>query len=134
MIRIPINTEIDSQTLLKNVATLSIKELEAFAKELNTLIQQRKKQEHSNKEKNLLNLLNRTVLSKAEQDRILELSPKVELETISVIEKKELTTLLAQSETLRNKRVEMMISLSKLKGITLPEVMQQLGLISLRHI
>jgi len=134
MIRIPINTEIDSQTLLKNVATLSIKELEAFAKELNTLIQQRKKQEHSNKEKKLLNLLNRTVLSKAEQDRILELSPKVALETISVIEKKELTTLLAQSEALRNKRVEMMISLSKLKGITLPEVMQQLGLISLRHV
>ena len=50
MIRIPINTEIDSQTLLKNVAILSIKELEAFAKELNTLIQQRKKQEKSNKE------------------------------------------------------------------------------------
>jgi len=29
----------------------------------------------------LLNLLNQTVLSKSKQDRILELSPKVELET-----------------------------------------------------
>jgi len=133
MIRIPINTEIDSQTLLKNVAILSIKELEAFAKELNTLIQQRKKQEKSNKEKELLNLLHQTVLSKSKQDRILELSPKVDLETISILEKKELTTLLEESEKLRNKRVEIMISLSKLKGITLPKLMQQLGLTPLRH-
>lgn len=133
MIRIPINAEIDSQTLLKNVAVLSIKELETFAKELNVLIQQRKKQEQNNKEKELLNTLHQLVLPKSKQDRILNLSPKVELETITATEKKELDVLLGESEILRNKRVEIMIALSKLKGITLPSLMQQLGPTPLRY-
>ena len=128
MLRIPINTEIDSQTFIKNVANLSISELEAFAKEINALIKQKKKKEIKNKEKGLKSKLNQTILSKAKRERVLELSPKVELETISKIEQKELGVLFDEAEELRNKRVEIMIELAHLKSVSLSVIMQELGL------
>ena len=133
MLRIPINTEIDSKTFLKNVANLSISELETFAKELKTLIKQRKKQELKDKEKAFLSQLNQAVLSKEKHERILELSPKVELETISTREQKELSKLLQEAEVLRNKRVKMMIELAHLKSVSLPTIMKELGLKPLKR-
>ena len=45
------HTEIDLKTLLQNAAQLQIKELEAFVKELNILINTKKKQDKKYAEK-----------------------------------------------------------------------------------
>lgn len=133
MLRIPITTEIDGTAFLKNVANLPLSELETFAKELNDLIQQRKKKQIKDQEKTLLAEINQAILSKVKHERILELSPKVELETISIEEQKELSKLLAEAEELRNKRVEMMIALADLKSVSLPVIMKELGLKPLKR-
>jgi len=133
MLRISINTEIDGKTLLNSVADLSLNELETFAKELNALIKQKKQKALKSKEDALLSDLNQTVLSKIKHERILELSPKVELETITSEEQKELTKLLEASEILRNKRVEIMIELAHLKAVSLPVIMKELGLKPLKR-
>lgn len=133
MFRIPINTEIDSQTFLKSVANLSLSELETFAKELNALIRKRKKKEIKNQEKALLSQLNQMVLTKDKHEKILELSPKVELETISIKEKKELQQLLEEAEELRNGRVKIMIELAQLKSVSLSTIMKDLGLKPLKR-
>lgn len=133
MLRIPITTEIDGAAFLKNVANLPLSELETFAKELNDLIQQRRKKQVKDEEKILLAKINQAILSKKKHERILELSPKVELETITAKEQKELSKLLQEAEELRNKRVEIMIALAHLKAVSLPTIMKELGLKPLKR-
>lgn len=133
MLRIPITTEIDGKAFLKNAANLPLSELETFAKELNALIQQRRKKQIKKQEKALLVKINQAVLSKTKHEKILELSPKVELETISIKEQKELSKLLQEAEELRNKRVKIMIELAHLKSVSLPTIMKELGLKPLKR-
>lgn len=128
MLRIPIHTEIDIQTLLQNTTNLSVAELETFATALNKLIKQRKQKEQKDKENQLLAKLNQAVLSKVKHEKVLELSPKVESETITTKEQKQLSKLLTEVEELRNERVKIMIELARLKSVTLPTLMQELGL------
>ncbi|MFK7982512.1 MAG: hypothetical protein AB8G86_21205 [Saprospiraceae bacterium] len=133
MLRIPITTEIDGKAFLKNVANLPLSELETFAKELNDLIQQRRKKQIEQQEKALLVKINQAVLSKTKHEKILQLSPKVELETITTEEQKELLKLLTEAEELRNKRLEVMIELADLKAVSLPIIMKELGLKPLKR-
>ncbi|MEM6321986.1 MAG: hypothetical protein AAF960_30280 [Bacteroidota bacterium] len=116
------------------LSKLKTSELEYFRKLVEGILNSRKKKEKKDKEKELLLKLNQTVLDQEKHERILVLSPQVELETISSDEQKELDVLLTESEQLRNQRVAIMIELAHLKSVSLPTIMQELGLKPLQRV
>ncbi len=122
------HTEIDLKTLLQNAAQLQIKELEAFVKELNILINTKKKQDKKYAEKKLLSELNQLVLSKQEQELYHLYSTKLEEETINKQEQKEYNSLIEKEEELRNERVKILVTLAQLQAVSLPILMKDLGL------
>ena len=60
--------------------------------------------------------------------RYATLQEKMELGNLSDIEHKELLQLVEKEEKTRNKRFQYLIELAQLRSISLPELMQKLGL------
>ena len=56
------------------------------------------------------------------------LQEKMEVENLSDTEYKELISLVAKEEKIRNKRFQYLLELSQLRGISLTELMHNLGL------
>ena len=82
------HTQIDVKDFLQSATKLSLKELETFVKELNTLIQQKKRKDKRYEEKALLSQLNQLVLSKPQQEWYHLYSKKLEEERITTKEQK----------------------------------------------
>ena len=82
----------------------------------------------------LLSLHNRTILPKEKRNRLDFLIQKMEAETMTGAERKELLILTKEDEKLRNERVKVLIELSQLRSITLPQLMSELGLIPLVNV
>ncbi len=55
---------------------------------------------------------------------------RLEMETMTPDEHQEYMALIAEEEQLRNQRVQVLLQLSQLRGISLPQIMEELGLIS----
>jgi hypothetical protein len=128
MTKIQIQTEIDAQTFLSSVSQIPVNELEYFVRELNALITRRKETNQEYRDRALLSKINQAVLPKGQTERYVSLHLKLEAETISESEYQEFMDLVAQEELLRNERVKYMIELSQLRGVSLPQVMNSLGL------
>jgi hypothetical protein len=128
MTKIQIQTEIDTQMFLTSVAQIPVNELEYFVMELNALITRRKTNDKAYRDRALLSKINGAILPKGKTERYMLLHLKLEAETISESEYQEFMDLVAQEEELRNERVKYMIELSQLRGITLPQVMNSLGI------
>ena len=128
MSKIQIQSEIDTQSLLASVSQIPVNELEYFVRELNALITRRKTDNQEYRERTLLSKINQTVLPKNKAERYIKLHIKLEEETISESEYKEFMDLVTQDENLRNERVKYLIELSQLRAVTLPQLMNSLGL------
>ena len=77
----------------------------------------------------LLYKINNTVLDAAKTEHYQVLVEKLELGTMTDAEHIELDILANQEEKLRNQRVKYMIELAQLRDVSLPQVMESLGLI-----
>jgi hypothetical protein len=128
MSKIHIQTEIDTVLLLQGAAQMTIRELENFVTELNGLITRKKTKSKVRQEKRLLAKINQSVLNPLQRQRYQILSEQFALEIIQPTEYAELLLLANEDEALRNERVQSMIELAQLKAISLPQLMQELGL------
>jgi hypothetical protein len=122
-----------AENFLVTAANLSVKELEVLSKELNALIRRKKTVDKTYREKVLLGKINQTALAKTELERYIILVEKLELETIQEIEYQEFMQLVAKDEKLRNERVKYLIELSQLRGISLLQLMEDMGLNPTAH-
>lgn len=107
---------------------LKVTELEAFVRELNGLIFRKKTADSPYRQKELLRLINQTVLSSKKHERYMELSERLESETISETERQEFLQLAEEDATLRNQRVSMLIELAQLRNLSLSALMEEMGL------
>ena len=128
MTKFQIQSEIDTQSLLASVSQIPVNELEYFVQELNALIVRRKTTNKEYRDKALLSKINQTVLPQNKAERYVHLHLKLEAETLSESEYQEFMDLVAQEEILRNERVKYLIELSQLRAVTLPQLMNALGL------
>ena len=124
---------IDSQSLLRDVDKMPVAELERFLKDLNALLRRKKTQDKTLRERQLLYKINNTVLNTAQTERYQVLVEKLEFGTMTNSEHTELDTLANHEEKLRNQRVKYMIELAQLRAVTLPQIMESLGLMPLAH-
>jgi hypothetical protein len=124
---------IDSQSLLRDADKMPVTELERFLKDINALLRRKKTQDKTLREGQLLHKINKTVLDAEKAARYQVLIEKLELGTMSDAEHLELDILGNQEEKLRNQRVKYMIELAQLRAVTLPQIMESLGLIPLAH-
>ena len=118
----------DKQVLIDSVAQMPISEMERFVQQVNALIIQKKTMDKSYRERFLLGKINQTVLSKEKIERYQKLVQKLEAETISKAEYKEFMKLSEVEEQLRYERLTYLVELAQLKSISLPQLMDNLGL------
>lgn len=122
------SSELNFKTYLKSFTQFKIKQLETLIRELNILLLKKKKQNGDFDERALISQLNRTVLSKEKRTLYRLYSQKVEEETLTPVEKIAFDKLADEAEQLRNKRVKILIDLAQLRAVSLPTLMQDLGL------
>jgi hypothetical protein len=116
------------QHLLGNFSDLPLKDIEYFIQELNALVVRKRNKDAEKRDKFLLRKINESVLSDAFMQQYTTLQEKMELETLSDLEHKELLQLVEKEEKIRNKRFQYLIELAQLRAISLGELMQKLGL------
>lgn len=124
----------DAQALLKDVSQMPLLELERFVQAVNGLITQKKTTDKSYRERFLLRKINETVLGIAKTRRYQLLVQKLEAETISDAEYTEFMQLADNEEKIRYERLTYLVELAELKSITLPELMDSLGLNRPAHV
>lgn len=118
----------DAQILMQSAAQMPVPELERFVQELNALLTQRRTTESPYRERYLLGKINTTVLGREKTERYKYLIYKHEYETISDKEHAELLLLAEEEEGIRVQRLTYLVELTQLKDITLPKLMEDLGL------
>ena len=107
---------------------MPLKELEYFIRELNALAIRKRALDKGKRDKILLRKINETVLPEPIMERYLYLQEKMEVENLPDTEYQELLKLVTQEEKIRNKRFQYLLELSQLRGISLTELMNNLGL------
>lgn len=118
--------EIELEQVLDSVANLEISELERFAAEVNTLLARRKTPSLSRRESELLQIINQGPPTEVRQ-RYQMLNEKLQDESLIDREHAELMELIAQIEEFDVARLRSLIELAQLRGISLDELMDQLG-------
>lgn len=124
-IKSEINIEIDE--LLTGVSHLQTSDLEDFLAEVSILLAHRKVSNLPAREAELLQEINRAFPASSQQ-RYDELSAKLRAGTITITEHQELLALIDQSEMFAANRLEKLLELARLRQLTLPELMNQLGI------
>ena len=118
----------DAQTLLKDFSQMPLDEIERFAQSLNALITQKKSTDKTYQDRVLLKKINQTVLGEIKTKRYQLLVQKMEMETISDLEYNEFMQLAENEEAIRYERLKYLVELAQLRSITLPQLMDNLGL------
>lgn len=121
------STKFSTEQILSAVAQLSLPELEKVFDQVLTLQAKRKANHLSAEESNLLFRINRGLPPEL-RNSISALQAKRENGSISDSEYQELTQLTDQSEELHAERVAALAELAKLRGASLPVLMEQLGI------
>lgn len=124
---------IDSKSLLRDADKMPVAELERFLIDINALLRRKRTQDKTLRQRQLLSKINHTILDSAKSERYQILVEKLELGTTTDAERNEFENLANQEEKLRNQRVKYMIELSQLQDVSLPQVMESLGLTPLVH-
>ncbi|GAB4423197.1 MAG: hypothetical protein OHK0039_39700 [Bacteroidia bacterium] len=126
MAKVQVQAEIDIRNLL---AQLKTSQLESFLHEIAALIAQRKAENKQVQEVRLLKQLNEDcVLSEQHWQEFHALTAKREASTLSDAERTRLGRLIQEEEQVRLKRIQVLGELSQLRGISLPQLTQELGI------
>jgi hypothetical protein len=133
MENIQIQANNNIQTLIGGFSEMPLHDLESFISGLNALVIRKRVADKGKRDKALLLKINQTVLPEQALERYVFLQDKMELESLSESEYKELLILVAQEEKVRNKRFQHLLELSQLRGIHLTELMNNLGLNTLNY-
>ena len=119
--------------LLGGFSEMPLKDLERFIKELNALAIRKRLLDTGKQDKILLRKINETVLSEPLMAQYIDLQEKMEVENLTDADYQELLNLVDKEEKIRNKRFQYLLELSQLRGISLTELMNNLGLNILNH-
>lgn len=130
-IQIQVNSNI--QSLIGGFSEMPLHDLETFISGLNALVIRKRVADKGKRDKALLLKINQTVLPEQTLERYVFLQDKMELESLSETEYKELLTLVHQEEKIRNKRFQFLLELAQLRDIPLTELMNNLGLDTLNY-
>ena len=133
MTKLQVQAEMNAQSLLMTVAQLPLNELEQFIHELNRLLTRKKSEEIVQKDKRLISKINQTALSLPKIERCNALILQMEFATLTETEHQELMLLVEEEEKLRAERVKYLIELAQLRNLTLPQLMETLGLKKRTH-
>ena len=128
MSKIQIQSSSNIQQLLGNLSDLPLRDIEYFIQELNALVVRKRNNDSEKRDKFLLRKINESVLPEEIMMRYVALQEKMEVETLTEIEREELLKLVEKEEKIRNKRFQYLIELAQLRAISLPDLMTQLGL------
>ena len=90
-------------------------------------------QAKNKQEQQFLNQISKCILDKEKKQRYQFLVVKLEADTISEAEHTELGQLSDLQEKLRNQRVKYLIELAQLRAVSLPQLMDTLGVNSGAH-
>lgn len=123
----------DTEAALAKAANMNIQELEDFVRKLNRVIFQKKSVDTTFRQRELLRLINQTVLPRENRALYLQLVQKLESDSITEAERAHFLRLTEEEETLRNERVKMLIELAHLKNIPLNQLMEEMGLQPVGH-
>jgi hypothetical protein len=126
MSTIPI--QVSTEQLLQAVARLPDSELDAFVARVNALRARREVPRLSQDETALLLLINQARLEPGQQAHFDQLVAKRQDETISSEELQELSQVTDAIEQRDIERLEALRDLAQLRSITLPELMDSLGI------
>lgn len=124
----------DAQTLLKDVAQMPLLEMERFVQAVNGLIVQKRTTDKSYRERFLLRKINETALGLEKMLRYQLLVQKLEAETITDAEYAEFMELADKEEKIRYERLTYLVELAQLRAITLPQLMENMGLNRPAHV
>lgn len=129
MSKIQVQTIIDTDSLIVGAANLQLGELEKLVRELDAVIVRKRSLDQELRRRELIRLINQSVLEVEQRSRYLMLAEKLEDETISQNEHEEFLALTEKDEQLRNDRLKYLIELGQLSNVSLPQLMEQMGLI-----
>jgi preprotein translocase subunit SecA len=113
--------------LISGVSSLETTEIELFMQKLGQLIARRKTPSASEQETILLTAINQAIPQKL-QMRYTEMVEKLENETMTPAENKVFLKLVEKMEMQNAKRLQHLLELSQLRGVSLETVMSQLHL------
>ena len=116
------------QSLIGGFSEMPLQDLESFIRELNALVIRKRVVDKEKRDKFLLLKINQSILPEQIMEHYIFLQEKMEVESLSDTEYKELMTLVTKEEKIRNKRFQYLLELSQLRGISLTELMHNLGL------
>lgn len=115
------------EDLFSSVSSLETSEIELFMKKMGQLVARRKTISASERETALLLAINQAIPQKL-QERYTVLVQKSENETMNADENKEFLKLVDKMETQNAKRLQYLLELAQLKGVSLTHIMTQLHL------
>lgn len=128
-VQVKSNVELGLDEILKGISQLDTPDLEQFLEQVSRLLAHRKAQSLSKREAELLVKINRGVeAQKAERYR--QLADKLNEERATPEEHQELLNLIEYIEAKDGERLEALIELAGLRGLTLNGLMDQLDLTS----
>jgi hypothetical protein len=133
MEKIQMHVENTIPSLLGGFSEMPLKDLEHFIRELNALAIRKRLLDKGKQEKILLRKINEAVLPESLMESYISLQEKMEVDNLSDTEYQELLNLVDKEEKIRNKRFQYLLELSQLRGISLTELMNNLGLNILNH-
>ena len=120
-------SQLSTEQIITAVSHLSLPELEQVFDRLLALQAKRKGACLSPAESELLMRINQGLLPEI-RERLTVLKTKREDESITGDEYEELTRLVDQAETIHAERMAALVELARLRGVSLPMLMDQLGI------
>jgi len=126
---VQINSELklSFQEILNGLSKSEVPDLERFMEKLSTIVAQRKSPHLSKKETDLLKKINKGA-GEEFMKKYLDLSAKVQNETITESEHKELLQMIPVVENHRIERLQSLIDLAGLWEMSLNDTMKKLGI------
>lgn len=123
------NLEVSTESILSVVAQMTEKEFNKFVEDAKKLRSKSNKSKWTKRDIEIIQKINKCVLSADEQKKFDELVKKRRKEIIETEELEELITLSEKSESLNVKRIKNLIKLAELKKVSLDEIMNRLGIV-----
>jgi hypothetical protein len=133
MAKIEMQADNNMQSLISGFSDMPLHDLESFISQLNALAIRKRIADKGKRDKSLLLKINQAILPEEAMERYIELQEKMEVENLTDVEYQELLAFVVQEEKVRNKRFQYLLELSQLRGISLAELMNSLGLNALNN-
>lgn len=127
-VEIKSGAKVGIEEILNGIAKLSTGELDQFRKQVNKLWESKNAQALSQKEKELLKTIRQPLLAKPDQKRYETLQAKRDNESLSSEELEEFKKFVVKLEQRGLARLESIVELSGIKGISVDNLLQELNL------